>query len=279
MVVSEEDLAARYYREKALPHLVPFPRKELRQTEEPQMEGLEPWDFGSPLEDVDWLESVIASPLVVPGVTTRQRFWGTMPGEQPKIEPVDLDLYIDSSGSMPNPRVQLSYLALAGAIVVLSALRVGASVQATLWSGPGQFVCTPGFIRDEAAIMRVMTGCIGGSTAFPLHMFRTTYSQRKPYDRPVHILVVSDDGVDTMAQRDEKGLPGMELARMALEKARAGGTMVLNLWSQDWLKQPFAVEAAALGFDLHMVRDWAQLVEFARAFSRRKYYREPSVTR
>lgn len=274
--VSEEDLAARYYREKALPHLVPFPRQERPLSQEPLMEGLEPWDFGSPLEDVDWLESVLVSPLVIPGVTTRQRFWGQSEGVPPAGEPVDLDLYIDSSGSMPNPRRQLSYLALAGTIVALSALRAGASVQATLWSGPGQFQTTPGFVRDEKTILRIITGCINGSTAFPLHMLRTTYSPRTRHDRPVHILIVSDEGVDTMAQRDEKGQDGMELARMALERARAGGTMVLNLFGPNALAQPFFVQAAGLGFDLHAVTDWGQLVQFARAFSRRQYYREPS---
>lgn len=273
--VNDEDLAAQYYREKALPHLVPFPRRELPQSEEPLMEGLEAWDFGSPLEDVDWLESVLVSPLVVPGVTTRQRVWGKMDGAQPRHEPVDLDLYIDSSGSMPNPRVMMSYLALAGSIIVLSALRAGASVQATLWSGAGQFLVTPGFVRDERQLMRILTGYIGGGTAFPLPMLRSTYAERKPYQRPVHILLISDDGIDTMASKDERGQPGMKLAEMALERARAGGTMVLNLWSENFFNTPFARDARAMGWDIHRVANWEQLVDFARSFSQRQYYRDP----
>ena len=39
----------------------------------------------------------------------------------------------------------ISYLALAGTILALSALRAGARVQATLWSGAGQFETTAGF--------------------------------------------------------------------------------------------------------------------------------------
>lgn len=269
--LTDHDLAVRYYREKALPHLIPFPRREVPHSKEPLMEGLEPWDFGSPLEEVDWLESVLVSPRVVPGVTTRQRFWGVEEGTPPQIEPIDLDLYIDSSGSMPDPRRSLSYLALAGAIVTLSALRAGSAVQATLWSGPRQFRATPGFIRDEEALMRLITDAICGSTAFPLHMLRTTYSHRTERDRPVHILVISDDGVDTMGATDEQGTPGLELAAMALQKARAGGTLVLNLWNQDAFQQPFFVQARKLGFALHRVTDWAELVSFAREFSRRQF--------
>ena len=63
--------------------------------------------------------------------------------------PVDLDLYVDSSGSMPDPQLATSYLALAGAIVALSALRAGASVQATLWSGTGQVTVTNGIATFE----------------------------------------------------------------------------------------------------------------------------------
>ena len=83
---------------------------------------------------------------------------------------LDLDLYVDCSGSIPNPQQNFSYLALAGAIVVLSALRTGARVQATLWSGSRQFDTTNGFITDEMKLLRVLTGYLGGGTAFPNHM-------------------------------------------------------------------------------------------------------------
>ena len=64
-------------------------------------EGLEPWDIGHALDAADWLQSVLQSPRVVPGMTTVQRVWGTSEGHEPKREPLDLDLYVDCSGSMP----------------------------------------------------------------------------------------------------------------------------------------------------------------------------------
>src|SRR5205807_2795271 len=122
--------------------------------------------------------------------------------------PVDLDLYVDCSGSMPNPQVMVSYLALAGAIVALSALRVGARVQATLWSGPRQFETTGGFISEAQQVLRILTGYLGGSTAFPIHLLRETYGARRRGARPAHIVVISDDGVDTMFASDELGNKG-----------------------------------------------------------------------
>ena len=193
--ISTRDVAIRYYRELAMPQLVPFPVRHRTPAAEPLPEGLGLWDVGEPLEAGDWLASTLRSPVVVPGITTVQRLQGTMEGSDRDARPVDLDLYVDSSGSMPNPASRLSHLTLAGAILALSALRVGARVQATLWSGTTQFTCTDGFVRDERAVLGILTGHFGGATAFPLHVLRDTYASRRT---PTHIVVISDDGVDTM---------------------------------------------------------------------------------
>ncbi len=268
--LDDHELAVRYYRERAVPYLIPFPERRLPQSVDPLPEGLDPWDIGAPLEDVDWLQSVLVSPRIIPGLTTVQRVWGDSPGQEPAKEPLDLDLYVDCSGSMPNPQQATSYLTLAGAIVALSALRTGARVQATLWSGARQFLTTAGFVRDEAAILRILTGYLGGATAFPIHILRDTFSPRRPSDRPAHILILSDDGVTTMFDKDELGQSGWEIAAMALKQARGGGTMVLNLY-QSWEKNADLVKAHAQGWQLHVVRSWEDLVTFAREFSRVKY--------
>ena len=268
--LSEHEIAMRYYRERAIPHLVKFPARVMPETPEPLAEGLETWDVGGKLEDVDWFESAIVSPVIVPGLTTVQRVYGTTSGAQPEREPVDLDLYVDCSGSMPDPRRNTSFLTLAGAIIALSALRVGSRVKATLWSGKNDYQATPDFTRDENAVLRILTGYIGGATAFPIHLLRETFQKRTRKDRPAHILVISDDGVDTMFDTDEKGASGWDISAMALEKGRGGGTMVLNLYS-DWQKIPKLQQAHEQGWSLNRVQTWDDLVDFARKFSRENY--------
>lgn len=264
------DLAVRYYRERAAPYLIPFPSRPQPESAEPQPEGLEPWDIGAPLEHADWFESVLVSPRIIPGMTTVQRVYGTTEGAQPKREPLDLDIYVDSSGSMPNPQYNLSYLTLAGAIVALSALRAGARVQATLWSGKNQFITTNGFGRDADEILRVLAGYFGGATAFPVHLLRETYANRRATDRAVHILHISDDGITTMFYRDEKGNSGWDVAAQALRRGRGGGTMVLNLW-QSVARVPDLVKAEQQGWRIHPIRRWEDLLAFARAFSQQTY--------
>lgn len=282
LVISDHEVAIRYYRERAVPHLVPFPRRRLPTSQDPLPEGLDPWDFGHPLDAVDWLQSVLTSPRIVPGLTTVQRAWGTAEGQAPRTEPLDLDLYVDSSGSMANPQQLISYPALAGAIICISALRAGARVQATLWSGTRQFHTTAGFVRDEQRLLGVLTGYFGGATAFPIHVLRDTFSARPLTARPAHVLVISDDGVSTAFDKDEQGSSGWDVTRLALERARGGATFVLNLRA-DWQTFQSSYKPAndayvairrardELGIDVQTVGNWDELVAFARAFAKKRY--------
>jgi hypothetical protein len=270
LTFKKDELTIKYYKERAGKYLIPFPTIKQPTSKEPLAEGLDPWDLGSPIEDINWFETITKSPVVIPGFTTVETHYGLSEGSMPNIEPIDLDIYVDCSGSMPDPSHNISYLALAGAIISLSALRVGSKVQATLWSGPKQFHTTKGFIRDEKEILRIITGYIGGSTAFPIHILRDTYSNRKSNARKVHILQISDDGITTMFDKDEKKNSGWGISKKALEKANGGGTFVLNLW-QDYKKDKQLVMAEEMGWDIHVVKAWEDLVEFAKKFSQKHY--------
>jgi hypothetical protein len=275
--LTDHEIAVRYYRERALPHIVRFPSRPVPEQLDALPEGLEPWEIGSALDEIDWLQSVMQSPRVVPGMTTVQRVWGNSPGSEPATKPIDLDLYVDSSGSMPHPQHVTSFLTLAGAIMALSALRAGARVQVTLWSGKNQFLCTQGFTRDENDILRALTGFFGGATAFPLHVMRDTYAARRPDANPAHVLVISDDGVTTMFDRDEKGNSGWDVAAQALARAGAGGTFVLNIYKQ-WKTANVSSKVYAdlrraekAGWSIFSVSTWNELETFARDFSHRTY--------
>jgi hypothetical protein len=277
--LDDHEIAMRYYRERAQPHLIPFPARLAAKAGEPLLAALEPWEIGESLDRIDWLHSLALSPRPIPGLTTVQRTYESDAGSDRAPLPLDLDLYVDSSGSMPDPQRQLSYPALAGAIIALSALRAGASVQATLWSGKQQVQGTRGFVRDADAILRVLTGFFGGATCFPIHRLRDTYAGRSP-QRRAHILMISDDGITTMFERDEQGNSGWDVAARALQAAGGGGTMALNI-PTDWASGVQTRSKGAWGdllrarkkqgWEIDAVADMAQLVAFARAFSRRRY--------
>jgi hypothetical protein len=274
--IDDHAAAVRYYREQARKYVLPFPRRKIPESKDPLPEGLEPWEIGEPFDAIDWMQTVMISPKVIPGLTTVQRVWGQTEGTLPAFKPFELDLYVDSSGSMANPQRSLSYPALAGAILCLSALRAGARVQVTLWSGANQFLTTYGFIRDETTALKILTGYFGGSTAFPIHILRKTYLEQK-VERPVHLMIVSDDGVTTMFDKDEKKNSGWTIACEAIKKAGGGGTMVLNLqqnWETTTYKEYEKIKKArdTGGWDVYPVNKWDDLTSFARSFSRRHYH-------
>jgi len=260
--------AVRFYREKALANLVACPSVELPAAPDPLPEGLDPWEAGDPVDTLDVLQSVMVSPVLVPGVTTVSRHWGEQPGTRRALQPLDLDLYIDSSGSMPDPARFMSWPALAAAMVSISVLRRGGRVQATLWSDKGQCLRTPGFLRDEDQILGVICSHFGGGTTFPLHALRDTWKDAS--SRKAHILHISDDGLSSLFDdSDEQGNAGWDLARKALAHCGGGGTMALQIdlsWDSAAVKRLIQARDEQ-GWALHAVSTLEGLLDFAREFS------------
>jgi hypothetical protein len=268
--LTKDEMKYRYYKERALPYLIPFPTKKTPESKELILEGTDTWDIGSPIENIDWFQTAMKSTIIIPGYTTVEQVYGLDKGKEPEKEPIDLDIYIDCSGSMPDPGYSTSYLALAGTIICLSALRVGSKIQATLWSGAKEFITTDGFISDERKILQIVNGYLGGATAFPIHILRDTYSKRKPSSRKVHILVISDDGVTTIYDKDEKGNLGFDVLQKAIDASGTGVSFVLNLYSE-WTKNPGLVKANSQGVKISVVKNWNDLIDFAKDFSERNY--------
>ncbi|GEK20772.1 hypothetical protein [Cellulomonas xylanilytica] len=259
-----EEVAVSWYREHAARHLVPFPSRPQPRRAGELLAGLEPWEVGDDLSTVDWTGTVTASPVVVPGMTTVRRSYLDDPEESVEVHPVDLDLYLDSSGSMPDPTRTRAPIALAGAILALSALRAGARVQATTWSGPGQVAATDGFTRDADEVLRAVVAYFGGSTAFPLDLLRRTHlgspaaGARNARRGPAHIAVISDDGVETMFR--PRGTTADPTAGEALRAADGGGTLVLQV-PADWAAR---FEERADGYAVHAVVTEDDLLTFVR---------------
>jgi hypothetical protein len=280
--IDPAEVTARYYRERAIPHLIPFPARRLPQATDPLPEGLTVWDAGAPLEQIDWLGTLLNSPHVIPGVTTRQREIGASPGADPETIPVDLYLGVDCSGSMGNPANHLSYPVLAGAIIALSALRAGSRVKVVLSGEPGRTIATAGFERNPATVLRTLTSYLGTGYSFGIHRLAETFdpAAKAPSGvrpRPVHILIVSDNDMFSMLDSSSDGRRGWDVARAALGVAGGGGTFVLELpehvrsatWSQN--SAAYLGRIAEMGWNASIVSSMEELVDFARQFSRGRF--------
>ncbi len=93
--------------------------------------------------------------------------------------------------------------------------------------------------------------------------------------------MISDDGITTMFDHDERRNDGWDVAAKALAAAGAGGSMALNIrpdWEashkKSWDARAFADLRRAKreqGWEIYAVSRLDELVDFARAFSRHHY--------
>ncbi len=273
--LSEREMAVRYYRERAVPYLIPFPARLHQAATDAIPEGLDLWEPTSDLERIDWFSTLVVSPEVIPGVTTRERLQGDAPGREPQRTPLNLYLGVDCSGSMGDPAFQLSYPVLAGTVIALSALRAGAFVKVVLSGEPGRSICTDGFIRDQGEILKTLLNYLGTGYSFGIHRLAETFSPNLRMERPAHILVVSD--YDMFAMLNEKGSKrlGWDVAREAVQACGGGATYVLQLPGyRDGVKDQYAAQLERMktdGWNVHLVNSIEELLVFAREFSRLQY--------
>ncbi|TVY02485.1 VWA domain-containing protein [Mycolicibacterium porcinum] len=172
---------------------------------------LETWELGDDATELDWPATLAVNPVVVPGVTTRRR---TQLPDDPvaTTEAVTLDLYIDSSGSMPHPD-RGSSAVLAGMILVLSVLKGGGRVRVTSWSGRGQVAGDSVYTRDRLQIMRQLTTFFGGGTVFPLDLLADRYPPgERDRDELRHLVVLSDDGLMSLFGSGQEEYAGVAAA-------------------------------------------------------------------
>jgi hypothetical protein len=164
--------------------------------------ALEQWNIDDDISAIDWPASLSRSSTVVPGVTTR--FRDVLPDAPPDArESVQLDIYIDSSGSMTSPRRESAGI-LAGTILILSVLRGGGQARVTSFSAAGEVAGGQRFTRDRAELMRDLTFYFGHGTTFPLDLYARRYAdgrRSRGAGKSVtrrHVVVLSDDGLQSM---------------------------------------------------------------------------------
>lgn len=261
--VDDVAIVARYYRERALPHVIRFPTRRNPSAVEPHPEGVDAWEPGQPLSTIDWVETAIRSPRIIPGVTTVERLFGESPGGEPSLEPIQLYLGIDCSGSMGNPGYMLSYPVLAGAVMVLSALRAKAPVMVCLSGEPGEYSQTKGFIREERTVLNTLTSYLGTGYAFGIQRLEDQFMNQPPPERPTHALVISDSDMFMMINSVPNG---REIVAAIPRICTAGATMVLQIIPGARLKE--IQELRDAGWKVHIVTNMEEVVAFATQFSR-----------
>ena len=264
----EQRLINAYYKEIALPHLIDFPIETSENVSLNLPEGLETWDIGDAIEEVDWLQSAIQSPSLIPGLTMQKRTYGSDSDNEVSESPLNVYIGIDCSGSMMNPKHNFSWPVLAATIIGLSALRAGASVMGCLSGEPGSYLETNGFITDETDLLTTLTSYLGTGYAYGIERLRKPFEE-KP-NKKSHLVIVTDNDIFSMLESDtQTEQTHWELAEIALKNAGGHGTMVLH--SQPDYNKDLVIRLNKMGWNVYYVTNEAELLKFALEFSQQNY--------
>jgi hypothetical protein len=86
-----------------------------------------------------------------------------------------LEVYLDVSGSMPDPRLTRNAMTLAAQVLVTGAIRAGGWARAVLYSSAP--VTFWEWCRSEAELSRFLMHYVGGGTDFPFDLLRRSVTE------------------------------------------------------------------------------------------------------
>lgn len=212
------DAAASWYRRKSQAAQIDPPRSQRR---EPDTVPGAPthWEVGEELGKIDWFATLSRSGVAIPGVTTLQRTWlpdEPTPGE--KQSPW-LEIYVDSSGSMPDPTKTMNPQVLAAFALVRAATEAGGRVRVIQFSAAGQFIAMPSFVSSPRPAEMALVQYIGGGTMFPFAELDRSVARTRGQARVVRVLFSDADFLNNVSHPYPRGAITAAITTASLRRA------------------------------------------------------------
>ena len=217
------EIMAAYYRQQAERFLLrPPAQRTMGEAVVPTT--LEDWEPGDGVAAIDWLATLVHRGDRLGGAIPLRRdriadFEGhDVPLWRPRTE-----IYLDVSGSMPDPRTTLNAMTLAAQILTVATVRAGGWVRALLYSGDHVAYWT--WCRSEVEISRFLMHYIGGGTDFPFPALAESVEQCGR-EQPIRVVITDRDFDANYAERGQN-------ARVFAEAADRSAPLVMLLHLPD----------------------------------------------
>jgi hypothetical protein len=146
---------------------------------------LEEWEWGDSPRAIDWTASVLASGPLAAVRPLRRDQLPDEPAPTGQDFPA-VEIYLDTSGSMPDPSTKLNAMTLAAQILAASALRKRGVVRGIVYSSGPPLVSK--WMYDEETARRFLLHYVGGGTDYPFGILRKSAEERNDVIR----VIVSD---------------------------------------------------------------------------------------
>lgn len=152
---------------------------------------VEEWEPGESVAEIDWLTTLrirgeelgTASPLV------RERIADEEGSVVPSFEG-RTEIYLDVSGSMPDPTKALNAMTLAAQILVTGTVRAGGAARALLYSTEN--IKHWQFCRSETILSKFLMRYIGGGTSFPFDVLAKSVESER-HLQPIRVVITDTD--------------------------------------------------------------------------------------
>lgn len=167
-------LVSKHYKRLVDEHLIELPGTP--RPAEPLVPTVpEDWEWGDSPGEIDWTLTVLQQgPLAGLRPLKRER-----EADPPPARPSDfpaVEIYLDTSGSMPDPSTALNCMTLAAQVLAASALRRGGIVRGVVYSS-GQPLLSE-WLYDEEPARLFFLNYAGGGTDYPFALLRRLAQER-----------------------------------------------------------------------------------------------------
>jgi hypothetical protein len=213
------EIMAAFYRQQAERFLLrPPAQRTLGEAVVPTT--LEEWEPGDPAAAIDWLATLVQrGDRLGAALPLRRERIADYEGHDVPLWRPRTEIYLDVSGSMPDPRSTINAMTLAAQILTVGTVRAGGWVRALLYSG--DHVSYWSWCRSEVEISRFLMHYIGGGTCFPFPTLAESVEQCGR-EQPIRIIISDSDFDANYLERTEN-------ARVFAEAAARSAPLVMLL--------------------------------------------------
>ncbi len=180
-------VADRIYARLVERYLLDIPATDDPPTPEPSIPTtVVPWEVGDDARAIDWTQSVLRSGHLAGVMPVKRELEPDVPLDQHGGMP-SLEIYLDTSGSMPNPVTRTNAMTLAAQVLSASCVRVGGRVRGIIYSAGEPKVSD--WMYGEKTAREFFLHYVGGGTDYPVKVLTESVEEW-----PDAIRVVLSDG-------------------------------------------------------------------------------------
>jgi hypothetical protein len=202
-------LVGRHYRRLVDQYVLKLPSTPSRP--EPYLRTTpEAWEYGDDPSQIDWTLTVLSQGPLAAVAPLRRELEADLPIPSELGVPA-VEIYLDTSGSMPNPEQSLNAMTLAAQVLAATALRKRATVRGIVYSDGEPQVS--GWMYDEEVARDFLLHYIGGGTMFPFKLF-TELARERP--DALRIIISDTDFLANVAD-----VASMKLLAEGVRRSRA----------------------------------------------------------